>query len=196
MALSVSGAFTQFRRDYVDIDKDTTDTARSSRGYLVNQLTGLSRSVVGMPSLTGDYLSFGSFARSTKRAPLDDIDLMMFIDCDGREEQIRGRPYTSRLIVGTHSPLYPFADSAGVVNSTRVLNKLRDSLGTVPNYGRADIHRKQQAVALKLTSYTWSYDIVPAVEVSQVLGGKAMYFVIPDGSGSWMPRIRGATANT
>src|SRR4051812_12037693 len=99
MATSVSAAFTEFRRERVDIDRPTTETARNSRGYLVEQLTMLSQWMDDLPQLPGDYLSFGSFARSTKIRPLDDIDLMVFM-ASTRIKQVRwGRGYSYQVTV-------------------------------------------------------------------------------------------------
>ncbi len=49
----------------------------------------------------------------------------------------------------------------------------------------------KQAAVLNLTSYTWSFDIVPCFFTSEDSYGKT-YYIIPDGNGDWMktdPRI-------
>lgn len=89
------------------------------------------------------------------------------------------------------SPLARFNDGYGYVNSTKVLNAIRNSLGVVHNYRLAVIKKTMQAVTFQLSTYSWVFDIVPAVGVSNGTGGTAHY-LIPDGRGNWIrtdPRI-------
>lgn len=46
MARTVWGAFSEFRRDNVDLDPNQTDQARVSRDYLYEQMNYLARTVL------------------------------------------------------------------------------------------------------------------------------------------------------
>lgn len=95
-------------------------------------------------------------------------------------------------------PLASFLDAHGYVNSTRVLNKIRDSLPNVSQYSKAEIKKNHQAVVVNLKSYSWVFDVVPAVAINDVWGTGISHYLIPDGAGEWIrtdPR-KDATAAT
>lgn len=192
MPLTVWGAFDAFRRNTVDLDPNQTAVARASRDNLVDQLVALGGKVVGFPQLTGKHMYFGSFARRTKIRPIDDIDIMILLDGEGT----RLKPGYSSLyeywlrIEDKTAPLAAFPDDCGYVNSTRVLNRIRDSLKSVSQYSSAEIHKTQQAVTLNLKSYSWVFDVVPAIGVKGENG--TVCYIIPDGFGDWIktdPRV-------
>lgn len=132
-------------------------------------------------------MGYGSFARSTKIRPLDDIDLLLLLNGSGT--QAKQSPNDSSAywlwINDNTAPLSRFPDSHGFVDSIKVLNRIRDSLSELSNYRKAEVRRNQQAVVLNLVSYDWSFDIVPAVPVPDGIGGTAHY-LIPNGNGDWM----------
>jgi len=187
MPYTVWGSFDFFKKNFVDLDSTQTGTARISRDNLVNQLTKLDQSVYSFPSLTGKVIFFGSFARRTKVRPLDDIDLM--VELAGKHVsvvQASSDIYTYWLKVNSEtSSLANYVDNYGYLNSIKVLNKIKSSLGTVSHYNNADIKRNQQAVTLNLKSYPWVFDIVPTVRVVDQYN-ELLYFLIPDGRGEWM----------
>jgi hypothetical protein len=87
MARTVWGAFSEFRRDAVDLDPDQTDQARASRDYLYEQMDYLDRTDRTFPTLLR-YVPYGSFSRKAKIRPLDDIDFFAVLDGAGvREHQ-------------------------------------------------------------------------------------------------------------
>ena len=47
------------------------------------------------------------------------------------------------------------------LNSTKLLNLLKNELSKINNYKKANIHKNKEAVTLKLKSYKWNFDIVP-----------------------------------
>lgn len=192
MAFTVWGAFDAFRKTEVDIDPGITKIARSSRDFLVQQLLSVSRTTTSFPTFTGKYQHFGSFARRTKIRPLNDIDLMIELNGAGtREHQTSTfNKYWLRMDDKT-KPLAGFLDDYGYVNSTRVLNKISNSLGSISQYSKAEIRKTKQAITLNLKSYDWVFDIVPAIAVANADGGTTHY-LIPDGSGEWIrtdPRV-------
>ena len=132
-------------------------------------------------------MPFGSFARRTKVRPLDDIDMLVMLNGrDAQVEQDSWDEYTF-LVSGTSdsSPLQPYLDSNGWVNSTRILNRFKSGLEQVPNYRKSEVKRTGVAVVLNLKSYDWAFDIVPALPVGD--GGESThYYLIPNGKGHWM----------
>jgi hypothetical protein len=186
MAYTVGGAFDYFRSNYVDLGSKNTQTARSSRDYLQGQIKNLDGTYPGFPKLTGGFMGFGSFARRTKILPLNDIDFFVILKSSNTKEYFPSSEGNIWLhIEDNSSPLYPYRDNYGYVNSTKILHKIRDGLSTVSVYGKADLKKTMQAVTLKLSSYSWNFDIVPAVEVYN-LSGKIMHYLIPDGHGEWI----------
>ena len=184
MPKTVNAAFDLFRGESVDLAVNQTTAARTSRDYLLNQIRALSGSEPGFPNFTGGRELFGSFARNTKIRPLDDIDLMPFLDGSGLSLTESGT--TGWVKTTTPSaPLAPWADDDGYVNSRRVLNAMKAGLAKLPAYSKADTHRRQQAVTLKLSSYDWNFDLVPSLQVADAVG-QTDYYLIPDGQGRWM----------
>ena len=83
MALTVNAAFNKFLSDTVNLDPKVTKEARSSRNWLFDQV-GRFQSDDTFPISHSEYnTSFGSFARRTKKRPLDDIDLMIGLHGQG-----------------------------------------------------------------------------------------------------------------
>lgn len=193
---TVSACFDAFRTASVDLPTELTATARSSRDFLYAEVASLSKEGV----LQGTTLSFGSFARRTKKAPLDDIDCLAMLECKSTTS-VYSSAYTYELRNDDNIFLEPYTEPSRYVNSTKVLNAVKKRLESVSQYGKSDIGRNGSAVVLNLKSYAWSFDVVPTCPVSDSNSGTAHY-LIPNGSGQWTrtdPRIdagRATTANT
>lgn len=132
-------------------------------------------------------MKFGSFARNTKIKPLDDIDLILAIAADGATytEVEHGKKYYLN-VPDTNANLKKMCGENGRLNSIKVVNKLVGSLQKIDQYSSAAIHRRQEAATLKLSSYEWNFDIVPAFYTT------SGHYLIPDGNGEWKasdPRI-------
>lgn len=183
MPRSVGGAFTEFRRDTVDLDPEEARRARASRDYLYGQMKWLENNHGAFPRSSG-FVPYGSFSRKAKIRPLDDIDFMVVLDGGGVWES--GFRYGSRLVVqDPNCNLAAYLDNAGCVSSIRLLNRIRSGLESVGNYRRAEIRRNQEVVSLSLSSYPWTFDIAPAVEVADQWSRATRYYLIPDGAGHW-----------
>ena len=200
MANTVWGAFDAFRKNTVDLDASVTQRARSSRNFLTDQLGKISREDTLFPKLQEKYIPFGSFARRTKIRPLDDVDMLVLLVGSGTTaKRTSDSPYTYWLHIDSSSaPLARFPDEYGYVNSTKILNKIRSSLYNINQYRQAGIKKTMQAVTLDLLSYSWTFDIVPAVPINDGLGGTA-YYLIPNGYGDWIatdPRIDDTNTTT
>lgn len=185
MAYTVGVSFDNFRAEKVDLLREDVQNARRSRDYLESQLTNLAANNTDFPRLGNGYVPFGSFARSTKVRPLDDIDMMVLLD--GRDTRVETFYNHSCLlrITQSSSPCVTFQDDQGYVSSRRILNRIRDNLRTVHNYEKAELKVNQEAVVLKLKSYDWAFDIVPSFAVVNSGEAETLYYLIPDGNGHW-----------
>lgn len=185
-ALTTANAFSLFRNQEVDLNPSDVSTARRSRDYLQDQVNRLADTDNTFPRLGGGYKAFGSFARSTKVQPLDDLDMVVLLNGQGSVEvSAWGESYTYQVqITAASSPLARFADINGYVNSTIILNQFKSGLQRIPNYQKAEIKRNGVAVVLNLKSYPWVFDIVPSIPVST--SGTTTHYLIPNGSGKWM----------
>ncbi len=186
MAYTTKDAFNLFRSREVDLTADITKTARASRDFLLRQIETTAKDNTAFPRLYGGYVSFGSFARSTKKQPLDDIDLLLPLSGQGTEaNQSQVDTYTYWLkITDCTAPLAAFPDGYGYVNSTKVLNSIKSGLSDVRKYKKSNIKKNMEAVTLSLPSYDWVFDIVPAVPIGDGNGNIA-YYLIPNGTGDW-----------
>ena len=189
MPITVNASFTQFMTNTVNLDSTKTTTARASRDFLKEKIAGLSDF---FPLFSDKDISFGSFARRTKIRPLDDIDMIFTLSAHGCtwEESFDGTVY---LNTPTDSPEYKNYrhDNSYRLNSRKIINRFVSELSSISHYESADLHRNQNAATLKLTSYDWNFDIVPAFFTTEDADGKT-YYLIPDGNGNWMktdPRL-------
>ena len=190
MATTVITAFNEFLRDSVNLDDSKTKTANSSRDWLIGKIEAFPATQTNFPSLYEEKsINFGSFARKTKKRPLDDIDLMICLKGDGAVYDDSGD--IVRINVREGTTLEKYCHSETFLNSIRIVNKFVSSLISIPQYQQADISRNQEAAVLRLTSYDWDFDIVPCFLTTENTLGIS-YYLIPDGSGHWKktdPRI-------
>lgn len=185
MPLNVNTAWSIFRETYVDLASGDVEKARKSRDFLTDQITRMSKIVEYFPALGSEYIFFGSFARKTKVKPLDDIDILVPINpgTNSREVNIGFNKYMI-FVPDTTSATWIFTDDNNYLSSIKILNKIKSSLYAVEHYQKAEIKRSSNiGIALSLLSYSWTFDIVPAVPVGN---GGIEYYLIPDGKGNWM----------
>ena len=192
MATTVTQAFNEFLSNKVNLCKDETKIATSSRAWLVDRISEFPESIEKFPLISSEKkIFFGSFSRKTKIRPLDDIDIMI---CLAPDNCIYYEEYTTIFISVSDvtDRLKVFCnDGSAIINSIKVVNKFVTSLKTVPQYKSATIKRNQEAAVLQLISYDWAFDIVPCFFTPADRFGKS-YYLIPDGAGDWKktdPRI-------
>lgn len=191
MATSVIGAFKEFLRDSVELDPDEVTTARASRNWLSGELGRLHERHSDFPLPYADQrIDYGSFARGTKIRPLDDIDQIHCLSATGATYIESGG--TVGLLVPETSRLRNFChEGSGLLNSRRLINKFVAHLKEVPQYRAAELGRRGEAAVLDLSSYPWTFDIVPGFFTAPETDGRT-YYLIPDGNGHWKktdPRI-------
>lgn len=199
MITTVNDAFGIFLCDKVNLDPDETKKARNSRDWLMGQINALPNRDSNFPTLyESEHLYYGSFARRTKIRLLNDIDLMVCLSAQGSTYleysdriEITANPSASQLTPLRHN-------NSDLLNSICVVNAFVKNLGRIGHYQKAEIKRNQQAAVLNLSSYDWSFDIVPCfITTADILG--RTFYLIPDGNGHWMmtdPRIDKAQATT
>lgn len=186
MALNVNSAFTEFCNNSVNLQKEQLSLARNSRDWLLKNINMLSSKGL-IPSVYEEMnVKYGSFARSTKIQPLDDIDLMLCYCADGGEYYEEGESQKYTISYESPNDILSTLCENNILNSRKVVENLKLQLAQLPGYSKADIHRNQEAVTLKLSSYSWNFDIVPCFITT------SGFYLIPDGGGNWKktdPRI-------
>ncbi|MFA6072154.1 MAG: hypothetical protein WC810_26615 [Janthinobacterium sp.] len=181
MALTVNTAFAEFHDDKVNLVADRTDKARRSRDWLILQLNGLSDNKPGFPvSYPEKHNKYGSFARRTKIRELDDVDLIYCMSATGAT-YYKDSYYQNIYDIHTTNAGAILTNLApnNILNSNKVIEKVRSSLLGIEHYSEAKIHKKNEAVTLKLSSYEWNFDILPSFFTD------TEYYLIPDGNGRW-----------
>jgi hypothetical protein len=186
MATSVNNAFNEFNTNTVNLDPTRTNKANSSRDWLFSQLNNLD----GKEDLNFPYkyeeknIKYGSFARKTKIRELDDVDIMFCLTGDGAT-YLKNQDLYTIYTPNAGQRLKNLSDN-GVLNSKKIVNKLKSSLSDIPHYKEADLHSRGEAVTLNLQSYEWVFDVVPCFYTDTDL------YLIPDGNANWKatdPRI-------
>lgn len=187
MAATVNQAFDEFNINCVNLDSDRTKVARDSRDWLIKQLISFPEKIEDFPDLYEDkHIRFGSFARNTKIRPLDDIDLIITFRADGTTYLKHQHDEYTLTVPESATNLRKLCNDDYTLNSIKVVNKIVKSLNQIEQYKQAEINRSKEAATLKLNSYEWNFDIVPAFYTD------TGYYVIPNGEGKWKatdPRI-------
>lgn len=192
MAKTVIEAFNKFMVDTVNLDPDQTTKARGSRDWLVGQIGTFPTDDNEFPSIyTEKNIFYGSFSRSTKKRPLDDIDIMVCLKADGCT-YIEQTDKIEITVPETASRFREYVnDETSILNSRKLINEFVAKLADVPQYKKAEIKRNLEAATLNLQTYDWVFDIVPCFFTKEDNYNRT-YYIIPDGSGNWKktdPRV-------
>ena len=185
MASSVNDAFNEFMKDYVNLDKDRVSQAIASRNWLIEQINKFPSEHNDFPKLYVDkHFGFGSFARSTKKRPLDDIDYLICMNANG----VTYSEINDTVYLHVPDGATPFDNllqtNENYLSSVKIVNRFVKYLDEIPQYEKAEIKRNQEAATLKLKSYDWNFDIVPCFFTTPDSNEKT-YYIIPDGNGNW-----------
>lgn len=190
MPQTVNGAFDKFLSETVNLDPEKTKKARASRDWLFGQIASFQSDNTFPKSYSEHDIHFGSFARRTKRRPLDDIDLMICLS--GQGGSYLDNSGTVAITVNPFSNLKAFCnENSDTLNSIKIINRFIKKCADVPQYSEADLKRNGSAAVLSLQSYTWCFDIVPCFITAPEWNSRT-YYLIPDGDGNWKktdPRI-------
>ncbi|EHN70761.1 hypothetical protein [Aliivibrio fischeri] len=186
MATQLSSAINEFLRTHVNLDSNQVKQGRASRDWLLEQLESIAtKNAIFPPRFGGQHRGFGSFRRSTKKQPLDDIDQMFCFSSHGdmHYSEVGSTVYIN---VGEDNLVYKryvSSQDSTKLSSIRIVNLIVNSLNQIPQYSNS-ASRNSEAATLKATSYPWNFDIVPCFMTSEDASGNT-YYLIPDGYGNW-----------
>lgn len=169
----------------VNMPSERVKKARASRDWLLECIESFEENTQYLYFCKNFNLHFGSFSRRTKVRPIDDIDIM--IGLNGHllnwYENIFDYKNCSIYLKQDVQDSGLWKDCLNEdksLNSTKLLNKFKNALINISRYERANIHRRQQAITLKLSSYEWNFDLVPCFHTTSGV------YLIPNGKGEWM----------
>lgn len=185
MAKTVIEAFNKFLADTVNLDPERTKEARISRDWLVGQIGTFPDDDNKFPNIyTEKNIFYGSFSRSTKKRPLDDIDIMICLKADA----CTYNELADKIEIKVPDTATRFKDyvneRTSILNSRKLINTFVTKLADIPQYKKAEIKRNLEAATLNLLTYDWVFDIVPCFFTSED-AYKRTYYIIPDGNGNW-----------
>lgn len=185
MARTIQSALKQMIEENVNMPSDRVTKARASRDWLLECIENFEKNTQHLYFCKNFNLHFGSFSRRTKVRPIDDIDIMIGLNGHLLYWYENIYDYKNCLIY-----LKPDVQTSGLwedclneddsLNSTKLLNKFKNALVNISHYESANIHRRQQAITLKLSSYEWNFDLVPCFHTTSGV------YLIPNGKGGWM----------
>lgn len=186
MATTLSSAINDFLKNYVDLDSAQVSQGRTSRDWLLGQLESIATKEPTFPPRFSDYhRGFGSFHRSTKKQPLDDIDQLFCLSAHGDMHYYEAEN-TIYIVIGENNEVYKqfvsFQDSTKL-SSIRIVNLLVNSLNKISQYSNS-ASRNSEAATLQSTTYPWNFDIVPCFLTTPDIYENT-YYLIPDGYGNW-----------
>ena len=185
MARTIQSALKQMIEENVNMPSEGVKKSRASRDWLLERIESFETSTQHLYFCKNFNLHIGSFSRRTKVRPIDDIDIM--IGLNGHLLYWNDNIYD---YINCSIHLKQDVQDSGLwkdclnedksLNSTKLLNKFKSALTNISHYENADIHRKQQAITLKLSSYKWNFDLVPCFHTTSGV------YLIPNGNGGWM----------
>ena len=192
MPTNVNTAFNMFLSETVNLAAGDSRAARTDRDNLRSRIQGLQSQVDYFPALyTEADINFGSFARKTKKRPLDDVDMFFCLNGNGAHYSQGLGGVIKIHVTESSTNLYQFTNSDNeTLNSIKVLNKFKSSVESVYAYRSSQVNRRQEVVVLTLNNKDWSFDIAPCFITAAV--NDKNFYLIPDGTGNWKkadPRI-------
>lgn len=182
MIKTVTEAFNEFLKEKVNLNSNEISKAVASKNNLIKNIENYDKDFFKIYYAMN--LEYGSFARKTKKKPIDDIDIMICISADERKYLETYNEY--KITVNSFDRDNDLIDETGYLNSTKVINKYIKKLKNIDDYEKSEMHKNLEAATLKLKSYTWNFDIVPCFYTD------TGFYLIPDGYGNWKktdPRI-------
>ena len=183
-----------FIENTIDLNKNDVEKAYKSRDNLINNITEILNENLFFNVYEEWNLNYGSFENGTKILELDDIDIMICIKANYRTYYDLFPNNIIKIIANDYDIYFKnecLDNETIFLNSTKLLNLLKNELAKIDDYEKADIHKNKEAVTLKLKSYKWNFDIVPCFFTMPEYDGRE-YYLIPDGEGNWKksdPRI-------
>ncbi len=185
MARTIQSALKQMIEENVNMPSERAKKARASRDWLIERIESFEKNTQHLYFCKKFNLHFGSFSRRTKVRPIDDIDIMIGLNghllnwCENIFDYKNCSIHLQQDV--QDSGLWKDClNEDKSLNSTKLLNKFKNALIDISHYESANIHRRQQAITLKLSSYEWNFDLVPCFHTTSGV------YLIPNGKGEWM----------
>lgn len=189
MAKTVDVAFSEFMRDKVSLDSQTLKTAQNSRDILKNDVKNFQDF---LPLFHERNINFGSFARGTKIRMLDTLGMIFALageGCSWQEDEVGTVTVScSDDCVAYQDTLHPDSQR---LDSHKILQRFLSALEAASHFEYAQLNDHQSGIVLKLKSFSWTFNVVPAFFMSESSSEKS-YYLLPDGKGNWVkadPRI-------
>lgn len=185
MARTIQSALKQMIEENVNMPSERVKKARDSRDWLLERIESFETSTQHLYFCKNFNLHFGSFSRRTKVRPIDDIDIMIGLNGHllywyENIDDYKNCSIHLKQDVQDSGLWKDCLNEDKSLNSTKLLNKFKSALTNISHYENADIHRKQQAITLKLSSYEWNFDLVPCFHTTSGV------YLISNGNGGWM----------
>ena len=183
-----------FIENTIDLNKNDVEKAYKSRDNLIKNITEILNENLFFNVYEERNLNYGSFENGTKILELDDIDIMICIKANYRTYYDLFPNNIIKIIANDYDIYFKnecLDNETIFLNSTKLLNLLKNELAKIDDYEKADIHKNKESGTLKLKSYKWNFDIVPCFFTMPEYDGRE-YYLIPDGEGNWKksdPRI-------
>ena len=192
MAININRAFDDFLTNKVNLSAEDSQAARADRDSLRSRIRKLSDTTFYFPELYEEAdIDYGSFARKTKKRPLDDIDMFFCMTGKGANYEEKHDGNIKIIVNETSTNLYQYTNNDNsTLNSIKILNKFRSSLENIYAYRNSEVNRRQEVVVLQLLNKDWSFDVAPCFKTTTVNGYD--FYLIPNGDGDWKkadPRI-------
>lgn len=140
---------------------------QASVAYLIENLN--SKAEDGLVPASHGYHYIGSYARQTKPAPADDIDILYIV---GEAEKHAGNWHM--ITKNTFPYMAADYDDNNNLSSLFLLNRIKKAISST--YPNSDLRRNHEVVNVYLASYARSFDLVPAWYIRN-----ADYYLIPQG---------------
>lgn len=176
-----------FIENTIDLNKNDVKKACKSRDNLISNIIEILNKNLFFNVYEEQNLNYGSFENGTKILELDDIDIMICIKANYRTYYDLFPNNIIKIIANDYDIYFKnecLDNETIFLNSTKLLNLLKNELAKIDDYEKADIHKNKEAVTLKLKSYKWNFDIVPCFFTMPEYDGRE-YYLIPDGEGNW-----------
>ena len=134
-----------FIENTIDLNKNDVEKAYKSRDNLIKNITEILNENLFFNVYEERNLNYGSFENGTKILELDDIDIMICIKANYRTYYDLFPNNIIKIIANDYDIYFKnecLDNETIFLNSTKLLNLLKNELAKIDDYEKADIHKK------------------------------------------------------
>lgn len=134
-----------FIENTIDLNKNDVEKAYKSRDNLIKNITEILNENLFFNVYEERNLNYGSFENGTKILELDDIDIMICIKANYRTYYDLFSNNIIKIIANVYDRHFKnecLDNETIFLNSTKLLNLLKNELAKIDDYEKADIHKK------------------------------------------------------